>query len=216
MKFKKSVFVLFVSFFHLSGWAAEWTEIKSKEFNLANPPEEGSVEEKKDFKILHDYQKNRTEEECKLADSMSAPTLKALFGGKNGKLTDAEIKKAGELFGEVFDFADRVSGHFKSKYMRPRPFNVDQTLKPCITKPGGAKAYPSSHSVMGVAGACLLAEVFPKKAKELKAWGKRIGELRVLGGVHHPSDVIAGRNLGQQICDRLLSEKTFLDDLEEL
>lgn len=196
-----------------SGAFADWHDIKSKEFELESPPAEHSRAYDMDFKILHQYEKKRSAEECALAGSMSVPTVKALFGSV---LSQSELNDAKDLFSDVFKFTERVSDYFKVSYHRVRPYNTDTTLNPCIKKPGGAKAYPSSHSAMGTAGACLLAKAFPNKAKALRTQGDRIGELRVLGGVHHPSDVEAGRDLGRQICKRLLKEKDFVKELEDL
>ena len=65
-------------------------------------------------------------------------------------------------------------------------------------------------------GACVLAEIFPAKASEIISYGNYLGELRVIVGVHHPSDVRAGQSLAQRICDKLLSLTDFQNELERL
>jgi acid phosphatase (class A) len=81
--------------------------------------------------------------------------------------------------------------------------------------PKGNHAYPSGHALRGTAAACVLAEIFRPEAPILAAHGKRIGDLRVIAGVHHPSDVAAAQRLGGEICARLLGEEDFLTELED-
>ena len=56
--------------------------------------------------------------------------------------------------------------------------------------------------------------MFPKRATELKSYGEWIGELRVIAGVHHPSDVEAGRILATEACDELMKHADFRHELE--
>jgi hypothetical protein len=44
---------------------------------------------------------------------------------------------------------------------------------------------------------------FSDRKEKLLEYGEYLGELRIISGVHHPSDVNAGRSLGRAICDTL-------------
>ena len=46
--------------------------------------------------------------------------------------------------------------------------------------------------------------------------GRQIGWNRVVGGMHHPSDIAAGRVLGQAIARALLRDADFKAQLEEV
>ena len=46
--------------------------------------------------------------------------------------------------------------------------------------------------------------------------GREIGWDRVIGGVHHPSDITAGRVLGLAVARALLRNPDFQTDLEEV
>ena len=61
------------------------------------------------------------------------------------------------------------------------------------------QAYPSGHSTVGYALALALAKKFPYKKDLILQQGLKIGENRLIGGVHHPSDVVAGRKLAEQV-----------------
>src|SRR5688572_6386847 len=64
-------------------------------------PKPGSIEEKLDFKLLLAFQNTRTEEDCKLAARDESMTLKTLFGGTDGILSDAEVKSLSKFLTKV-------------------------------------------------------------------------------------------------------------------
>jgi acid phosphatase (class A) len=172
-------------------------------YDIPPPPVKGSAIDREDFRILHIYQNERTDEQCEAADRQTIPTVDAMFGPSTGILTASEVRKVNlegtQLIRKVFKIVDP----FKEEYMRMRPYNADPTLRPCVKKPGGNKAYPSAHSAVGIVLAAFLAQKFPAKKIELIEQGKQCGLNRVIGGVHHPSDVVAGQSLGKQIAEDL-------------
>ncbi len=205
-------FILLLSLFPLVS-LADWTRISPRGFSLQPPPSIGSREYQRDFEILHEYQRTRSREDCALSLRQEHSTYQAMYASKDSPLSAREADQADHLVSEVMELATRISSYHKSIYLRPRPFNVDRTLEPCAVKPGGSRAYPSSHATAASAGACVLAEIFPYKRQELLAYGKKIGDLRFVVGVHHPSDVEAGQGLAQELCDRLLKDPEFRADL---
>lgn len=105
---------------------------------------------------------------------------------------------------------------------RPRPYRRDSSIIPCETDylyPSDNASYPSGHATNGYVAALLLAEVMapipsePDRRPSIKARGIRYGDNRVVCGVHHPSDVTAGRALAQQVFDRTSGEPEFKADL---
>lgn len=186
-----------------------WDKIDPKDYPLAPPPAAGSAAYKKDFEILHDYQKGRSKEECALSVRQRFPNFDVLFGNDWDVLTKEEKARARPVALAMMRMAEKVSLHHKDAYGRPRPYVTDPTLEPCAIRPGGSKAYPSSHAADGAAAACVLALYYPDKAKEILAYGDYIGELRVIAGVHHPSDVKAGQDLGKEVCRRAQEEPDF-------
>ncbi|WP_309604411.1 phosphatase PAP2 family protein [Phenylobacterium sp.] len=74
-------------------------------------------------------------------------------------------------------------------------------------------SYPSGHAMTGWAWALILAEIAPAKASALMVAGREIGQSRVVCGVHFPSDVAAGRDLGAAMVARLHADRAFQADL---
>ena len=204
MQIRRIRSVLLVTFALFVGVAyADWTQIPSSEFFLPNPPQPGSQAYRRDFEELRRWQQTRDEKACALGRAQQAPTVSAFFGPSSGLLTADEYQRAEPRLQEIFKFADRIAGYFKTKYHRKRPYDTDRGIVPCVAKPGGQRAYPSSHAALAAVGACELAKLYPAKAKRIIDYGAYLGRLRVIVGVHHPSDVEAGQSLARQICDRL-------------
>ncbi len=64
--------------------------------------------------------------------------------------------------------------------------------------------------------ALILAELAPEHRDALLDRGREIGWDRVVAGLHHPSDIIAGRVLGQALAQSLLADPKFRAQLVEL
>lgn len=191
---------------------ADWTKYASTDFKIAQPPTAGSVEAEEDYRMLFELQESRTPEQCALGNHQQQPEFQVLFD-QSGLLTKEQLHRFHPLLSKVGKLTERISGYFKSKFKRPRPYDVDTRLKPCVPLPGGSRSYPSSHASVSWAMACVLAQLLPAQAQELKTYGAFLGELRVTVGVHHPSDVAAGQQIGQQVCTRLMNDPEFLAEL---
>lgn len=179
-------------------------------YRLESPPERGSAENDRDFLRLHELQDHRTPQDCAAAGEQNKLTLESGFGPPTGVLTREELEGARVLAAAVIAKAMIPIGYFKKRFQRPRPFRVDSGLIPCISKPRlGDDAYPSGHSTIGYALALVLSEKFPEKRDLILKQGFQIGENRVIGGVHHPSDVLAGRRLAEQVVRGLFVQSSF-------
>lgn len=196
--------------------AASWTKTPSSSFSLPAFPAAGSAAHKREYERLRELQESRSREDCALARSQQYPSYASLFGAKESPLGEEELEDAKALVSRVMRLTERVSSYFKEKFARPRPYDQDPEIRPCVHKPGGATAYPSSHAAASAAGACVLGHLYPRKRRALEEYGNRLGELRVIVGVHHPSDVAAGQALGREICEHLLTDEGFLEELSAL
>jgi acid phosphatase (class A) len=74
-------------------------------------------------------------------------------------------------------------------------------------------SYPSGHATRGVLAARVLAELAPARRAELLRLGEQVGYDRVVGGVHYPSDVLAGQRLGAALADELLARPELAAEL---
>jgi acid phosphatase (class A) len=188
--------------------SAAWQSISASDFNVPPPPAPGSAGDKQDFATLLSLQNSRTPEQCSLAASMPIPDFNSLYGS-SGILTPSEMTAVQPFLDQVSQKVSAVAGVFKKQYSRPRPYNENKQVQPCADKPGGATAYPSGHATEGAVDACVLGQIFPDRADKLAAWGKEVGDLRVIAGVHHPTDVAAGQSLAASICSWLLEQGDF-------
>lgn len=101
----------------------------------------------------------------------------------------------------------------KEHWKRKRPYEIDSALS--LGKPETSFSYPSGHSAVGTVQSLLLAEIFPEKREAILEIGRDIGWDRVIIGKHFPTDVHAGRVLGQAIFRELMKSPAFQHDLAE-
>ena len=109
----------------------------------------------------------------------------------------------------LFANLDAESKYFtnlgKDHWKRQRPPYADERLQP-IVKLDTEPSYPSGHSTRGMLFAEVLAEIYPDQRDALLARGRQIGFDRVIGGVHYPSDIYAGRVLGHNLARVILAK----------
>jgi acid phosphatase (class A) len=150
----------------------------------------------------------RAADENKLTIFHFAPAIGPWF-------VPGKFPKTEALFKEVEAEAKRVTDDAKNIYRHPRPYHVAPERFPHAIEHEDPThfSYPSGHSTRGTVFAALLAELFPEKRAALFAKGRDTGWLRVLGGVHYPADVYAGRVLGQALVREFLRSETFQRDL---
>jgi acid phosphatase (class A) len=126
-----------------------------------------------------------------------------------------QFPKTEALFKEVEAETKAFTDDGKKHWQRLRPYQADAARFPHAiehaTKPD--YSYPSGHSTRGTVFALVLAELFPDKRDALVEFSRHVGWLRVEGGVHYPTDIYAGRVLGQAIVRELLRSDAFQRDL---
>ena len=119
-----------------------------------------------------------------------------------------------QLLASATEDANIIAANAKDHFKRPRPFVADDRIQPCV-KRETSPSYPSGHAMRGILWATILGELFPDHHVQLMALGQQYGEDRVVGGVHYPSDVKAGQELGAAIATKLLEDPQFKKDLEQ-
>ena len=180
---------------------------------LAPPPVAGSAEEAADLATVRAVVKARTpaEEARAIKDAdlsifLFEPAIGPFF--EPGKLpkTEALFKKVKK------DVAEPIAA-MKEHWKRRRPYDVDEHLS------AGPRekdlSYPSAHSTRGTVQALLLAELFPEHKAAILEIGRNLGWDRVLLGKHFPTDIYAGRVLGQALVREVLASPAFQRDLAE-
>ena len=161
-------------------------------------PAYGSVGEANDDRILMDFQGTRSELDCKTAAAQENGSLKTFFGGPQGPLTDGEVKSLNSKFLKAHAVAAVNIEIAKRIYKRQRPYNRNQAITPCIPLET-SYSYPSGHTTMSRLYGRILSKMYPKRAEAFMKAADAAAQNRVLGGVHNPSDIEAGKKLGDKL-----------------
>lgn len=175
---------------------------------LPPPPPAGSAIEREDIAKILNYQKTRSAEDCRRASAVEKVTLGTLFGPTDGPLTKAEVDRWESFFKDVRKDVEYFVQESKKYWKRPRPYVAHPEVHACVhveTTP----AYPSGHAAISAAFAEILSRLDPKRKAVFSARADRIAEDRVLGGVHHPTDIEAGKKLGQAVFSKLEENAKF-------
>ncbi|MBC7386525.1 MAG: phosphatase PAP2 family protein [Cryobacterium sp.] len=180
------------------------------------PPNPSSNSEYRDYRILHDWQKRRTHAECDSADLQALFSPESTFGPDTHLMNPREFDIVKPFFAQLLDTASDAVTPFKLKYQRMRPYDADRTITPCIHIPGGSTSYPSGHAAGGRLIAHVFADLFPARGRAFYNQGQKIGANRVLGGVHYPSDVKSGNDIGDQVYDVLQANPQFRSDFMQV
>lgn len=179
------------------------------------PPVENSAEDLADLEEVIRVQGIRTEADCKKAEHEAEGFATSFFGTPYGPLTDEDASKLVDFQERLFDEAMFFSKILKYKYARLRPYNRTERVHPCI-KIHRSLSYPSGHSTIAVLAARSFALIYPEHKEALYQRAEEIAWGRVVGGVHHPLDTIAGKVMGELLFEALVKEEAFLKDLENL
>jgi acid phosphatase (class A) len=165
---------------------------------LGDFPQTGSTEEVADVKTLIAWQDKRTVEECEYADSQNSSNLTALFSDNNGPLTAEEASKLEKRTFKIYAEAGLSILLAKKLYNRARPYDAHSEVKPCIELETST-SFPSGHATIARFYANVLTEYFPARKAEFFKRADEAALNRVIGGVHYPSDIAAGKKLGDEI-----------------
>ncbi len=182
---------------------------------LPEPPTTNSAEQKSELQQILAIQTARTpadEARAKAEEKFEvfqfAPIIGAGFTAEKCPMTAA-------LFKDIETDSKYFSRTSKEHWNRKRPPYIDPAVHPSATLEDEG-SYPSGHATRGVLFALLMSEIFPEHREALLEQGRQVGWDRVVGGVHYPSDVAAGRVLGQALAAKLLAKPEFRAEFERV
>ncbi len=186
-----------------------------KTIEFAPPPAPDSAAQNADRAVIMDWQAKRTEADCAKANETAKAGYDSFWGAKSPfpAPLPPEVK---EFFRHVgSDLEDAVT-NLKDRYRRPRPYAAyPGQAVPCIEKSRGY-SYPSGHSTFSRVFASVLTDIMPERRDEFFAKADEIALDRVIGGVHFPSDIAAGKAFGDQFHAELLKSEVYREDIEKV
>lgn len=185
---------------------------KSLQFNP--PPAAGSMQQEADIAAVLSWQNKRTEADCAKARRTAEETYDSFWTGKSPfpEPLPAEVKAFFERLASDLAKADK---NMKERYSRPRPFMAYPEAKPCIKKPHSF-SYPSGHALYSRLFAAVLTDIIPGRRAEFFAKSDEISRDRVIGGVHYPADITAGKAFADLYHAELLKSGAYLKDIEKM
>lgn len=124
----------------------------------------------------------------------------------------AQAHRAQVLLRAATDRTHDITSAGKDAFARLRPYQVDATITPVVTRPDGNPGYPSGHASGAYAPALLLSAFLPARTAEFMDLAAEVAWSRVYGGVHFPSDVVAGARIaGAVVADVLRRDAVGLE-----
>jgi acid phosphatase (class A) len=190
--------------------APEQIDVKSL---LPPPPSEDSPRTKEEIEKILSLQANRNADDVKRI-KYEADLTPFICGDVLGKsFNAADLPITARLLNEVAADTGAITRQTKHVFNRKRPPLVDARVSPCLST-DGSSSYPSGHSTYATVFGRVLAGLSPENRDKLIARSRQIGDDRVLAGVHFPSDIEAGRVLGNAIADRLFANPDFMWQLQ--
>ncbi len=182
---------------------------------LPGPPAADSQEARDELALMLLIQEKRTKADvarCQSEVKLKVDSFQGVFGQW---FTAKNLPRLAKLFSALAKDSKRVSDAGKNQFRRSRPEHEDSRIHVPIDDET-TFAYPSGHATRGMLYALVLAELAPDHRQALLDCGREIGWDRVVAGLHHPSDIMAGRVLGQALAESLLADPRFQPELAEL
>lgn len=182
---------------------------------IGDYPKLGTPASNEDFRVLLQLQKTRTAQDCAQATADESTSVAAIFGGAKGILNDDEVSRMQAFLLKAYANTGINAYIAKQVFKRPRPYQADKSIKPCIALES-SYAYPSGHSMISRLYGRILSRVYPERAEQLMKRANEFAYNRIVGGVHHPSDVKAAFIISDYLATKMIEDDKFLQALNAL
>lgn len=144
--------------------------------------------------MVRDYYPKRTPENIQFFKLTDASPLEAF----RGKLTEEQFKKlkkkikSSKIVGKIM--------YYKRLYNRARPVQVaPQIVNALDSTTANTPAYPSGHALQAYYAAKILSKWEPARKEEWDDIADRVANIRIIAGLHYPSDRDFARRLVEKL-----------------
>ncbi|MBI4350868.1 MAG: phosphatase PAP2 family protein [Elusimicrobia bacterium] len=187
-------------------------QFRTVRFN--QPPAPGSMQQEADIAAVLSWQNKRNEADCAKARRTSEETYDSFWSGKSpfAEPLPAAVKDFFERLASDLGKADK---NMKERFRRPRPYMAYAEVRPCVKKPESF-SYHSGHALYARVFACVLTDIVPERRAEFHAKSDEISRDRVIGGVHYPADITAGKAFADLYHEELLKSEAYRKDIKKM
>lgn len=186
-----------------------------KTIEFAPPPAPESQQQLADKAAILDWQARRSKADCKKAKK-TAKAEYDFFWAERPLFPEPLPEEVKEFFERIALDLEEAVTNMKGRWQRPRPFKAyPGVAEPCIKKSSGY-SYPSGHSSFSRVFANVLSDIAPDRKDGFFAKADEIAQDRVIGGVHFPSDIAAGKVFGDLYHNELLKSDAYKADIERM
>jgi undecaprenyl-diphosphatase len=119
-----------------------------------------------------------------------------------------QAKLATELLREVRTAGRATHDEAVSQFARARPYERGLGIEAFLHKPD-TSSFPSGHTLAAAANARVMATLDPANASTYFWLAEQGATARVVGRVHHPTDVAMGEELGNAVAGDTLAARGF-------
>lgn len=145
--------------------------------------------------MVRDYIQKRTPEDVQFFKLTDPSPLEAFLR----KLTDEQFQRlkkevvSPEIVGKIM--------YYKRLYNRARPVQVaPEVVDALYSTTANTPAYPSGHAFQAYYAAKLLSQWEPARKKEWGDIAERVANIRIIAGLHYPSD----RDFAKRLVDNII------------
>ena len=181
---------------------------------LAPPPAIDSFQGKADLQAVLDAQRARTPAQVESARADACLSIIRFADVMGPGFKAANLPLTIIFFEHVFSDDQHSIQPAKKYFNRPRPFVTDPRVSAIVERQNNP-SYPSGHATFAYVAAILLADMVPERAPQIFERAATYADGRVIGGVHYPSDLEAGRISASVIDNALLHNPRALADLAQ-
>lgn len=183
---------------------------------LTPPPAPDSITARGEQELMRRLQEARTPEQVKLAKYYENLNIFRMLAPVLGDACTAEhLPRTAAVFKQAYAEARPAITGAKASWSRQRPYTFDTTIQPVVDRPNNT-SYPSGHAAEAALFAALLTELLPEHAADWQRQAELVRWSRLIGGAHYPSDVAAGKLLGEALGREMLKSPRLRHALEEV